>query len=53
MAIMTLMVLMSLNHGHMFKSALSRDFWVPLSRLSYLVYLIFPIIDATLISSLN
>lgn len=52
-AIMTLMTLMTLNHGHMLKSVLSRDWWVPLSKLSYIVYLIFPIIDATLISSLN
>ena len=53
MSIMVLMICMTLNHGHMFKSAMSRDFWVPLSKLSYLVYLIFPIIDATLISSMN
>ena len=53
MAIMSLMTLMTLNHGHMLKSVLSRDFWVPLSKLSYIVYLIFPIIDATLISSMN
>ena len=50
---MTLMTLMTLNHGHMLKSVLSRDWWAPLAKLSYIVYLIFPIIDATLISSLN
>lgn len=28
-------------------------FWVPLAKLSYVVYLIFPIIDATVISSMS
>ena len=37
----------------MLKVAMSANFWVPLSKLSYMVYLIFPIIDATLISSMN
>ena len=53
MAIMAIMVCMALDHGHMLKVAMSANFWVPLSKLSYMVYLIFPIIDATLISSMN
>lgn len=52
-AVMVLIICTTLDHGHMFKSAMSRDFWAPLAKLSYLVYLIFPIIDATLISSMN
>ena len=53
MSIMTLIVCMSLNHGRILKNFLSSAFWVPLSRLSYLVYLIFPVVNATLISSMN
>lgn len=52
-AVMVLMICMTLDHGLLFKNVMSGDFWVPLSKLSYLVYLIFPIIDATLISSMN
>lgn len=53
MGLMLLMVLMILNHGRMCRSFFSMSFWVPLSRLSYLVYLIFPLINATLISSMG
>ena len=51
--IMLLMTCMALDKGRMLKNVFSASLWVPLSKLSYLVYLIFPIIDATLISSMN
>lgn len=53
MALMLMMVLMVLEHGRMCRSFFSLGIWVPLSRLSYLVYLIFPVINATLISSMS
>ena len=52
-AIMILMVCMQLDHCRPVKNFFSLQFWAPLSRLSYLVYLIFPMINATLISSMN
>ena len=51
--IMLLMTCMALGKGRMLKQFFSASPWVPISKLSYLVYLIFPIIDATLISSMN
>ena len=53
LGIMLLMTCMALDKGRMLKNIFSASPWVPLSKLSYLVYLIFPIIDATLISSMN
>ena len=53
LALMLLMVLMIFDHGRVCRNFFSMGFWVPLSRLSYLVYLIFPVINATLISSMN
>ena len=37
----------------MLKTFLSANLWLPLSRLSYMVYLIFGVIDATLMASMN
>ena len=53
LAIMGLMLCMTLDKGRMLKGFFSFKFWIPLSRLSYGVYLVFPLINATLISSLN
>ena len=53
MGLMMLMTCMTLDKGRLLKSFFSLAFWLPLSRLSYLVYLIFPMINATLISSMN
>ena len=53
MSIMILLICMTLNHGRTLKNFLSFTFWVPLSRSSYIIYLIFPIINATLLSSMN
>jgi len=50
---MLIMTCMVLNQGRLLRSFLSLQFWVPLSRLSFLVYLIFPIVNATLISSMS
>lgn len=53
LGLMIAMLAMILDHGRLLKGFFSLPFWVPLSRLSYLVYLIFPIIDSVLISSMN
>ena len=51
--LMIAMVAMILDHGRLLKGFFSLPMWVPMSRLSYIVYLIFPIIDSVLISSMN
>ena len=53
MSLVLMMTLMMLDHGRVLKSFFSLKFWVPLSRLSYMVYLISPLINAILISSMN
>ena len=49
---MLCMINMVLENGRLLRNFFSATFWVPLSRLSYIVYLIFPIINAILMSSL-
>lgn len=53
LALMAIMICMILDHGRILKGFFSLQFWVPLSRLSYVVYLTFPLVNATLISSLH
>ncbi len=53
MALMLMMTCMTLDLCRPIKNFFALQFWAPLSRLSYLVYLIFPLINATLISSMN
>ncbi len=48
-----MMTCMILDLCRPIKNFFALQFWAPLSRLSYLVYLIFPLINATLISSMN
>jgi peptidoglycan/LPS O-acetylase OafA/YrhL len=50
--IMLIMTNLVLENGRLLRNALSASFWVPLSRLSYVIYLIFPVINACVISSL-
>ena len=52
-ALMLLMVCMLLDHGRWVKTFFSARIWVPLSRLSYVVYLVVPIVNSVLISSMN
>ena len=52
-ALVLLMVLMALGHGRLLRNFFSMPFWVPFSRLSYLVYLTFPLINATVISQMS
>jgi len=53
MALMLIMTNMWLGHFALLKSFFGANFWVPLARLSYLVYLVFPIVTASLISSMS
>lgn len=53
LSLMALMICMFLDHGSLLKRFLSLKIWIPLSRLSYVVYIIFPLVNATLISSMN
>jgi len=53
MAIMMLIICMLLNHGRIMKRALGSSVLTPFSRLSYGVYLIFPLVTASLISAMN
>lgn len=50
---MALMLCMILDHGRLLKGFFKLKLWVPLSRLSYIVYLTFPLVNATLISSMG
>ena len=51
--LMMIMTCMILEQGRLLRNVFSASFWVPLSRLSYVVYLIFPLINARLISSMQ
>ena len=53
LGLMIVMTCMILDQCRIFKSFLSMTFWVPLAKLSYIVYLIFPIINAVVISSMS
>jgi hypothetical protein len=52
MCLMVFMINMFIGRGQGLKAFFASSFWVPLSSLSYLVYLIFPILNAVLISSM-
>lgn len=50
--LMVFMINILIGRGQGLKAFFASSFWVPLSRLTYLVYLIFPILNAVLISSM-
>ena len=54
--IISLMVCMTnilLGHGKLLGKFFGSSFWVPFAKVSYVVYLIFPIMNAILISSMS
>lgn len=50
---MLIMLTMFLDRANMLKNFFSAIWWVPLSRLTYLTYLILPIINSILMSSMS
>ena len=53
LALMALMTCMTLDLGRILKAFFSLHFWTPISRLSYVIYLAFPLVNSTLISSMS
>ena len=51
--LMVCMTNVLIGHGKLMGRFFSSRMWVPFSKLSYTVYLIFPILNAVLISSMN
>jgi len=47
------MINVFLGHGKMLRAFFASMFWTPLSRLCYLVYLLFPILNMIVISSMQ
>lgn len=52
MSLMLLMVLLFTSDRNWLMRMLSHGMWCPLSKLSYIVYLVFPLVNATLLSSM-
>lgn len=50
---MLLMVLLFTSEKNLLMRILSHRVWTPLAKLSYLVYLVFPIVNAVLLSSMS
>lgn len=51
-ALMLLMALLYTSEQALLYRMLSHEVWLPMARLSYAVYLIFPIVSATLLSAM-
>lgn len=52
LALMLMMGLLFTSDRNWLMRMLQHSVWLPLSRLSYVVYLVFPIVNATLLSSM-
>ena len=52
LALMLIMTVLMLGHVQWLNKFLKMGVWLPLSRLSFMVYLIFPTVNATLLSSM-
>ena len=51
--LMILMVLLFTSERNLLMRAFSHEFWTPLARLSYAVYLVFPIMSSILLSQIT
>lgn len=53
LSLMLLIALVTTSDNNLLMRILSHNVWCPLAKLSYLVYLVFPIVTSLLISSLS
>ena len=53
LSLMLLMVLLFTSERNLLMRIFSHEFWTPLARMSYIVYLIFPIMSSIMMSSIT